>query len=116
MTATVQAAMPHGERWKTALPLHDRRPSATLYVFALMAKTLTRWYEKQVKKRLKRRMERAMPLSAFLFNSLMPQVDLSTPDGRARLRYAGTAIDIASAGRNAANISSSGISNKLGHT
>ncbi len=26
-----------------------------------------------------------MPLSAFLFNSLMPQVDLSTPDGRARL-------------------------------
>ncbi|MFP1455756.1 hypothetical protein ACLB1O_28540 [Escherichia coli] len=30
-------------------------------------------------------MEQAMPLSAFLFNSLMPQVDLSTPDGRARL-------------------------------
>lgn len=40
---------------------------------------------KKVKKRLKRGMEQAMPLSAFLFNSLMPQVDLSTPDGRARL-------------------------------
>lgn len=50
-----------------------------------MAKTLTRWYEKKVKKLFEARMEQAMPLSAFLFNSLMPQVDLSTPDGRARL-------------------------------
>lgn len=31
------------------------------------------------------RMEQAQPLSTFLFNSLMPQVDLSTPDGRAQL-------------------------------
>lgn len=31
------------------------------------------------------RMEPALPLSTFLFNNLMPQVDLSTPDGRARL-------------------------------
>jgi len=30
-------------------------------------------------------MEQAQPLSTFLFNSLMPQVDLSTPDGRAQL-------------------------------
>lgn len=49
-----------------------------------MAKTLTRWYEKEGKA-FEARMEQAMPLSAFLFNSLMPQVDLSTPDGRARL-------------------------------
>jgi DNA primase len=27
------------------------------------------------------RMEQAQPLSTFLFNSLLPQVDLSTPDG-----------------------------------
>ncbi|MFV2189454.1 DNA primase, partial [Escherichia coli] len=27
------------------------------------------------------RLEQALPLSEFLFNSLMPQVDLSTPDG-----------------------------------
>ncbi|ELY4258163.1 DNA primase [Cronobacter sakazakii] len=31
------------------------------------------------------RMEQAQPLSTFLFNSLLPQVDLSTPDGRAQL-------------------------------
>lgn len=31
------------------------------------------------------RIEQAQPLSLFLFNSLLPQVDLSTPDGRARL-------------------------------
>ncbi|ABU75655.1 DNA primase [Cronobacter sakazakii] len=31
------------------------------------------------------RMEQAQPLSTFLFNNLLPQVDLSTPDGRAQL-------------------------------
>lgn len=31
------------------------------------------------------RMEQAQPLSTFLFNSLLPQVDLSAPDGRAQL-------------------------------
>ncbi|MEG3130685.1 DNA primase [Pantoea cypripedii] len=31
------------------------------------------------------RMEQAMPLSTFLFDSLLPQVDLSTRDGKARL-------------------------------
>ena len=40
---------------------------------------------KEGKEAFEARMEQAMPLSAFLFNSLMPQVDLSTPDGRARL-------------------------------
>ena len=40
---------------------------------------------KEGKEAFEARMEQSMPLSAFLFNSLMPQVDLSTPDGRARL-------------------------------
>ncbi|EOS95727.1 DNA primase [Erwinia tracheiphila] len=31
------------------------------------------------------RMEQAMPLSSFLYDTLLPQVDLSTPDGRAQL-------------------------------
>jgi len=31
------------------------------------------------------RMEKAMPLSSFLFDSLLPQVDLSSRDGKARL-------------------------------
>lgn len=31
------------------------------------------------------RIEQAQPLSAFLFDTLMPQVDLSTPDGRTKL-------------------------------
>lgn len=64
--------------------LHDRRPSATLYVLpdGEDPDTLVR---KEGKEAFEARMEQAMPLSAFLFNSLMPQVDLSTPDGRARL-------------------------------
>lgn len=70
---------------------------------------------KEGKEAFEARMEQAMPLSAFLFNSLMPQVDLSTPDGRA-FEYAGTATDIASAGRNAANISTSGIRQQIRHT
>ncbi|HKS35214.1 MAG TPA: DNA primase [Enterobacteriaceae bacterium] len=40
---------------------------------------------KEGKDAFEARMEQAQPLSTFLFNSLMPQVDLSTPDGRARL-------------------------------
>ncbi|SUX36548.1 DNA primase [Cedecea davisae] len=40
---------------------------------------------KEGKEAFETRMEQAQPLSTFLFNSLMPQVDLSTPDGRARL-------------------------------
>lgn len=40
---------------------------------------------KEGKQAFEARMEQAQPLSAFLFNSLLPQVDLSTPDGRAQL-------------------------------
>ncbi|WBM70104.1 DNA primase [Buttiauxella sp. WJP83] len=40
---------------------------------------------KEGKEAFEARMEQALPLSTFLFNSLMPQVDLSSPDGRARL-------------------------------
>ena len=40
---------------------------------------------KEGKEAFEARMEQAQPLSTFLFNSLMPQVDLSTPDGRAQL-------------------------------
>ena len=78
-------------------------------MFCLMAKILTRWYEKEGKEAFEARMEQAMPLSAFLFNSLMPQVDLSTPDGRARLSTLAPPLISQSAGRNAANISTSGI-------
>ncbi|MFS2221131.1 DNA primase [Pantoea sp. B65] len=40
---------------------------------------------KEGKAAFEARMEQAMPLSTFLFDSLMPQVDLSSRDGRARL-------------------------------
>ncbi len=40
---------------------------------------------KEGKEAFEARMDVAQPLSTFLFNSLMPQVDLSTPDGRAQL-------------------------------
>lgn len=40
---------------------------------------------KEGKEAFEARMEQAMPLSAFLFDSLLPQVDLSTPDGRTQL-------------------------------
>ena len=40
---------------------------------------------KEGKAAFEARMDQAQPLSTFLFNSLMPQVDLSTPDGRAQL-------------------------------
>ncbi len=64
---------------ETALPyMTDGRQLR--FMFCLMAKTLTRWYE-EGKEAFEARMEQAMPLSAFLFNSLMPQVDLSTLTG-----------------------------------
>lgn len=40
---------------------------------------------KEGKAAFEARMEQAQPLSTFLFNSLMPQVNLGTPDGRALL-------------------------------
>ncbi len=40
---------------------------------------------KEGKAAFEARMEQAMPLSAFLFDTLMPQVDLRSPDGRAQL-------------------------------
>ena len=40
---------------------------------------------KEGKDAFEQRMEQAMPLSTFLFDSLMPQVDLSSPDGRTKL-------------------------------
>lgn len=40
---------------------------------------------KEGKAAFEQRMEQAQPLSTFLFNSLLPQVDLSSPDGRAQL-------------------------------
>ena len=40
---------------------------------------------KEGKEAFEARMEQAMPLSSFLFDSLLPQVDLSTRDGKARL-------------------------------
>ncbi|WP_205952306.1 DNA primase [Pantoea stewartii] len=40
---------------------------------------------KEGKATFEARMEQAMPLSSFLFDSLLPQVDLSSRDGKARL-------------------------------
>ncbi|MBC0855202.1 DNA primase [Pantoea stewartii] len=40
---------------------------------------------KEGKAAFEARMEQAMPLSSFLFDSLLPQVDLSSRDGKARL-------------------------------
>ncbi|WP_024552841.1 DNA primase [Franconibacter helveticus 513] len=40
---------------------------------------------KEGKAAFEQRMEQAQPLSTFLFNTLLPQVDLSSPDGRAQL-------------------------------
>ncbi|WP_411706039.1 DNA primase [Edaphovirga cremea] len=40
---------------------------------------------KEGKDAFEQRMEYAQPLSTFLFETLMPQVDLSSPDGRAKL-------------------------------
>lgn len=40
---------------------------------------------KEGKSGFEQRIEQAQPLSAFLFDTLLPQVDLSSPDGRAKL-------------------------------
>ncbi|SQI42923.1 DNA primase [Leminorella richardii] len=40
---------------------------------------------KEGKEAFEQRMEGAQPLSTFLFDTLLPQVDLSSPDGRAKL-------------------------------
>ncbi len=40
---------------------------------------------KEGKAAFEQRMEQALPLSTFLFDSLMPQVDMSSADGRAKL-------------------------------
>ncbi|WP_140920389.1 DNA primase [Limnobaculum xujianqingii] len=40
---------------------------------------------KEGKEAFQQRLEQAQPLSMFLFDTLMPQVDLSSPDGRAKL-------------------------------
>ncbi|QCR37775.1 DNA primase [Nissabacter sp. SGAir0207] len=40
---------------------------------------------KEGKAAFEQRMEQAQPLSTFLFETLLPQVDLSSPDGRAKL-------------------------------
>ncbi|MCS5960093.1 hypothetical protein LNP74_08240 [Klebsiella pneumoniae subsp. pneumoniae] len=64
---------------------------------------------KEGKAAFEARMEQAQPLSTFLFNSLLPQVDLSTPDGRAQLRHAGAAADNPGPGRNAAHLFASGV-------
>ena len=50
----------------------------------------------------------------FLFESLLPQVDLSSPDGRAKLRHAGAAADYSGAGRNVALYLRQELGNKLG--
>lgn len=63
---------------------------------------------KEGKAAFEARMEQAQPLSTFLFNSLLPQVDLSTPDGRAA-EHAGAAADNPGPGRNAAHLFASGV-------
>ncbi|MBW7982694.1 DNA primase [Enterobacillus tribolii] len=40
---------------------------------------------KEGREAFEQRVEQAQPLSAFLFDTLMPRVDLSTPDGRTKL-------------------------------
>jgi len=40
---------------------------------------------KEGKAQFEQRMDQAQPLSTFLFDNLMPQVDLTSPDGRAKL-------------------------------
>ena len=60
--------------------LHDRRPSLR-FMFLPDGEDPDTLVRKEGKEAFEARMEQAMPLSAFLFNSLMPQVDLSTPDG-----------------------------------
>ncbi len=52
------------------------------FMFYLTAKTDTLVRIKRGKAAFEARMEQAQPLSTFLFNGLLPQVDLSSPDGK----------------------------------
>lgn len=70
---------------------------------------------KEGKAAFEARMEQAQPLSTFLFNSLMPQVDLSTPDGRAQLSTLALPL-ISRARRNAAHLSASGVRQQARHS
>ena len=68
---------------ETALPyMNDGRQLR--FMFLPTAKTRIP-VRKEGKAAFEARMEQAMPLSTFLFDSLMPQVDLSTRDGRTKL-------------------------------
>ncbi len=64
---------------------------------------------KEGKAAFEARMEQAQPLSTFLFNSLLPQVDLSTPDGRAQLSTLALPLITRGPGRNAAHLFASGV-------
>lgn len=69
---------------ETALPyMTDGRQLR--FMFYLTAKIPIRWCAKKGKRPLKRGWSRRCRSLRFLFNSLLPQVDLSTPDGRAQL-------------------------------
>jgi DNA primase len=70
---------------------------------------------KEGKAAFEARMEQAQPLSTFLFNSLMPQVDLSTPDG-ARSWHAGAAAYQSGPWRNAAYLAASGVGQQARHS
>ncbi len=59
--------------------LHDRRYRQLRFMFLPDGEDPDTLVRKEGKEAFEARMEQAMPLSAFLFNSLMPQVDLSTP-------------------------------------
>ncbi len=49
---------------------------------------------KEGKATFEARMEQAQPLSTFLFNSLLPQVDLSSPDGSTQLATGAAAREV----------------------
>ncbi|GKX60849.1 DNA primase [Leminorella grimontii] len=69
---------------ETALPyLNDGRQLR--FMFLPEGEDPDTLVRKEGKEAFERRMEQAQPLSTFLFDTLLPQVDLSTPDGRAKL-------------------------------
>ncbi|VFS61123.1 DNA primase [Leminorella grimontii] len=69
---------------ETALPyLNDGRQLR--FMFLPEGEDPDTLVRKEGKEAFERRMELAQPLSTFLFDTLLPQVDLSTPDGRAKL-------------------------------
>jgi DNA primase len=78
-----QDAMPPGVRWNGAAYMTDGRQLR--FMFLPDGEDPDTLVRKEGKAAFEARMEQAQPLSTFLFNSLMPQVDLSTPDGRAQL-------------------------------